>query len=372
LIFSHHFLSVRHQTQGDLERILERARGLEKQARTGADKSINSILATLFYEPSTRTRLSFETAMHRLGGRIIGFADARTSSVAKGESLADTFRMLSHYADIAVIRHPREGSARAAAAYSTIPVINGGDGGHEHPTQTMLDLYTILSERGRIEGLNVILCGDLLYGRTAHSLAWALMLLGANIICVSPHGLEMPTHVMHLLHERFGRFPAVEYDLEQAIADADVLYVTRIQKERFLSEDEYFAAKGIYTVDAELMQHARANLIVMHPLPRVDEITVEVDQDPRAAYFRQAFYGIPVRMALLDMLLKGEIKLPTEVGYIIREERCPNEVCVSRSELYLPPEFEPLTEKPNTFRCIYCDHEVEDKREEWEVVEEKA
>lgn len=364
---SAHFLSIHHQTQTDLERILERAKYFEAQARTGTEIPNNRILATLFYEPSTRTRLSFETAMIRLGGKIIGFADARTSSVSKGESLADTFRMMSHYADIAVMRHPKEGSARAAAEYATIPVINGGDGGHEHPTQTMLDLYTILSEKSHIEGLNVILCGDLLYGRTAHSLAWALTLLGANIICVSPKGLEMPLHVMHQLHERFGRFPVVEHDLVKVIRDADVLYVTRIQKERFLSDEQYFAVKGSYTVDKGLLAQARSNLIVMHPLPRVDEIAVEVDDDPRAAYFRQAFYGIPVRMALLDMLLAGEIKLPQLEVTVVKEERCANPACVTRVELSLPAEFVPLHEKANTYRCLYCDHEMEEKPPDWEV-----
>ena len=362
-----HFISIHHQTLADLEAILDRARRFEEMARRGSGLIKDQILATLFYEPSTRTRLSFETAMHRLGGRVIGFADYRTSSVAKGESLADTFRMMSHYADIVVMRHPREGSARAAAAYSTIPVINGGDGGHEHPTQTMLDLYTILSEKGRVEGLTVVLCGDLMYGRTAHSLAWALTLMGANIVCVSPQGLEMPGHVMHILHERFGRFPTIEYDINKVITSADVLYVTRIQRERFLSDEDYFAVKGSYTIDEDLLRLAKPDLIVMHPLPRVDEIAVEVDDDSRAAYFRQAFYGIPVRMALLEMLLQGEIVLPEEHGTVQRKERCANERCVTRTELYLPAEFVPVSGHKHSYRCIYCDHEVEERARDWEV-----
>jgi aspartate carbamoyltransferase catalytic subunit len=265
------------------------------------------LLATLFFEPSTRTRLSFETAMHRLGGSVIGFADASGTSVAKGETLADTIRMAESYADAIVLRHPHEGAAKLAADFSSKPVINAGDGAGQHPTQTLLDLFTIKMEKGEIADNNIVLVGDLKYGRTVHSLSYALSLFGANITLVAPPSLQMPHEIVSHLKEMGGRFNQAE-NLESVIPGADVLYVTRIQKERFPDPEEYHKVEGAFRIDNALLANAKRSLIVMHPLPRVNEIAPEVDAGPHCRYFKQAFYGVPVRMALLSLILgKGEI-----------------------------------------------------------------
>jgi aspartate carbamoyltransferase catalytic subunit len=265
------------------------------------------LLATLFFEPSTRTRLSFETAMHRLGGSVIGFSDASGTSVAKGETLADTIRMAESYADAIVLRHPHEGAAKLAADFSSKPVINAGDGAGQHPTQTLLDLFTIRMEKGEIADNNIVLVGDLKYGRTVHSLSYALSLFGANITLVAPPSLQMPHEIVSHLKEMGGRFNQAE-NLESVIPGADVLYVTRIQKERFPDPEEYRKVEGAFRIDNTLLANAKRSLIVMHPLPRVNEIAPEVDASPHCRYFKQAFYGVPVRMALLSLILgKGEI-----------------------------------------------------------------
>ncbi len=265
------------------------------------------LLATLFFEPSTRTRLSFETAMHRLGGSVIGFADASGTSVVKGETLADTIRMAESYADAIVLRHPHEGAAKLAADFSTKPVINAGDGAGQHPTQTLLDLFTIKMEKGEIADNNIVLVGDLKYGRTVHSLSYALSLFGANITLVAPPSLQMPHEIVAHLKEMGGRFNQAE-SLESVIPGADVLYVTRIQKERFPDPEEYRKVEGAFRIDNALLANAKRNLIIMHPLPRVNEIAPEVDSGPHCRYFKQAFYGVPVRMALLSLIIgKGEV-----------------------------------------------------------------
>ena len=265
------------------------------------------LLATLFFEPSTRTRLSFETAMHRLGGSVIGFADASGTSVVKGETLADTIRMAESYADAIVLRHPHEGAAKLAADFSSKPVINAGDGAGQHPTQTLLDLFTIKMEKGELTDNNIVLVGDLKYGRTVHSLSYALSLFGANITLVAPPSLQMPHEIVTHLKEMGGRFNQAE-SLESVIPGADVLYVTRIQKERFPDPEEYRKVEGAFRIDNALLANAKRSLIVMHPLPRVNEIAPEVDAGPHCRYFKQAFYGVPVRMALLSLILgKGEI-----------------------------------------------------------------
>ena len=265
------------------------------------------LLATLFFEPSTRTRLSFETAMHRLGGSVIGFADPSGTSVVKGETLADTIRMAESYADAIVLRHPHEGAAKLAADFSSKPVINAGDGAGQHPTQTLLDLFTIKMEKGEIADNNIVLVGDLKYGRTVHSLSYALSLFGANITLVAPPSLQMPHEIVSHLKEMGGRFNQAE-SLESVIPGADVLYVTRIQKERFPDPEEYRKVENAFRIDNALLANAKRSLIVMHPLPRVTEIAPEVDAGPHCRYFKQAFYGVPVRMALLSLILgKGEI-----------------------------------------------------------------
>ncbi|MCK4332054.1 MAG: aspartate carbamoyltransferase [Thermoplasmatales archaeon] len=263
------------------------------------------ILSSLFFEPSTRTRLSFESAMNRLGGRVIGFADPSATSQKKGESLADTIRMADSYSDAIVIRHPQEGAARLSTEFAESPILNAGDGAGQHPTQCLLDLFTIITERKQIKGNKIVLLGDLKYGRTVHSLAYALSLLGAELTFVSPESLKMPKEVINECKE-FGVEPSSISNLERAVKDANVLYVTRIQKERFPDAEEYNRVVGMYKVDMDLLKHAKEDLIIMHPLPRVVEIDPEVDKTPHALYFKQAFNGVPVRMALLSLILGGE------------------------------------------------------------------
>ncbi len=299
-------VSIRDLSREEIEGILDRAQRMipyaegKKTLRSLSEK----IVAMAFFEPSTRTRLSFEAAVHRLGGDCLTIADAGGTSLRKGESLYDTIRMLSSYADAIVIRHPNEGSARLAARASDRPVINAGDGAGQHPTQTLLDLATMREAFGTLTGLRVVLLGDLKYGRTVHSLALALADFGSEIVLTSPPSLRLPEEHREELKHR-GAKVSDEPDLRRAVREADVLYVTRIQKERFPDEEDYRAVAGSYRIDAKLLGEAKARLIVMHPLPRAGEIAPEVDQTRHAAYFRQAFLAVPVRMALLDAILAG-------------------------------------------------------------------
>lgn len=261
------------------------------------------ILATLFYEPSTRTKLSFEAAMLRMGGNILGFGDANTSSVSKGESIADTVRVISSYADIAVMRHPKEGAPKLAAEYATIPFINGGDGGHQHPTQTLTDLVTIEKYKGDLTEQVVAFCGDLKFGRTVHSLIRTLARLKTKkIVLVSPEELTLPQNLYRQLQAR-GVQMEVETCLEDVISGVDVLYMTRIQRERFFNEADYQRLKNTYILDSRKLAGAKRDMIIMHPLPRVNEITYEIDNDPRAVYFKQAECGVAARMALMALQL---------------------------------------------------------------------
>jgi len=306
--FTHRdIISIKDFSKDEIEYILEYAKRMIPYANAEKHTTLlqQQILATLFFEPSTRTRLSFECAMHRLGGNVIGFADPSGTSLKKGESLADTIRMADSYSDAIVIRHPQEGAARLAAEFSDVPVLNAGDGAGQHPTQCLLDLFTILTEKKKIKGNNVVLLGDLKYGRTVHSLAYALALFKADLTFVSPETLKMPKEVINECKE-FGVEPVSTTNLEKAIKDADVLYATRIQKERFPDAEEYNRVVGSYKVDNTLLQQAKEDLIVMHPLPRVVEINPEVDATAHALYFKQAFNGVPVRMALLSLILGGK------------------------------------------------------------------
>jgi len=270
------------------------------------------VLATMFFEPSTRTRLSFESAMNRLGGDVIGFAEGGSTSAMKGETLADTIRMVSGYSDVAVLRHSREGAARMCTQFATIPIINGGDGAGQHPTQTLLDLYTIRKHVGKIEGVKVALCGDLKYGRTVHSLAIALARFGAHTTLVAPRTLQMPPEILRHREER-GVKPRVETSLEAVIPEADVIYMTRIQKERFPDPEEYEKVAGSYRLTVAALKGAKSHAIVLHPLPRVDEIEEAVDSTAHAKYFEQAANGVHVRMALLALILRGE-EILAEIG----------------------------------------------------------
>ena len=296
-------------TTAELEEIFDLADDIIADPPRFAHACDGKLLATLFYEPSTRTRFSFEAAMLRLGGQVIGFSEPNSSSVAKGESIADTIRTIACYADIAVMRHPKEGAPRVAANSTDMPVINAGDGGHQHPTQTLTDLLTIRRRKGGFENLTVGLCGDLKFGRTVHSLIKALSrYAGVNFVLISPEELRIPDYVRRGVLEA-NNVPYREVKkMQDVLPELDVLYMTRVQRERFFNEDDYIRLKDRYILDAEKMQLANENMMVLHPLPRVNEIAVEVDSDPRALYFEQAKNGMFVRMALIMKLLGIEVK----------------------------------------------------------------
>ncbi len=291
----------------EMDQLLELARDIEQNLPKYAHVCAGKKLATLFYEPSTRTRLSFEAAMLNLGGSVLGFSSADSSSATKGESVSDTIRMISCYADICAMRHPKEGAAYVAAQKSRIPVINAGDGGHQHPTQTMTDLMTIRSLKGRLDNLTIGLCGDLKFGRTVHSLINAMSRYsGIRFILISPPELRIPDGIREDVLKAQG-IPFEEVgNLDEALGSLDILYMTRVQKERFFNEEDYIRLKDCYILDKKKMKLAKPDMYVLHPLPRVNEISVEVDDDPRAAYFRQAQYGVYVRMALIMTLLEVE------------------------------------------------------------------
>jgi aspartate carbamoyltransferase catalytic subunit len=298
-------VSIKDFSRDEIDYVLKMTDSVEPMARKGSHSLDGKIMATLFFEPSTRTRLSFESAMYRSGGNCVGFAEPKVASVQKGENLADTVRVVESYADVLVIRHPLEGAARLAAEFASVPVINAGTGAEEHPTQAMLDLYTIRKELGKIDGLNIALAGDLRYGRTVHSLAYALSLYDINLYLVSPSLLRMRKEV---LEEVSGRVKVQESeDLLKVIPHVDVLYMTRIQKERFGSLEDYEKVRGSYRLTAGDLDQAKANMIVMHPLPRVDEIEYSVDSTSHAKYFQQVWYGLLVRMSLIGLVL-GALK----------------------------------------------------------------
>ncbi len=303
-----HLMSPLDLSVEELDKLLTLATDIEKNPQKYAHACEGKKLATCFYEPSTRTRLSFEAAMLNLGGRVLGFASADSSSASKGESVSDTIRVISCYADICAMRHPKEGAPLVASQKSSIPVINAGDGGHQHPTQTLTDLLTIRSLKGRLDNLTIGLCGDLKFGRTVHSLIHALIRYpGIKFILISPEELRVPSYIREdVLKKNNIPFQEVER-LEDAIGDLDILYMTRVQRERFFNEEDYIRMKDFYILNKAKMDLAKDDMIVMHPLPRVNEISVEVDDDPRAAYFKQVQYGVYVRMALILTLLEVEV-----------------------------------------------------------------
>jgi aspartate carbamoyltransferase catalytic subunit len=291
----------------ELDRLFDLANDIEKNPEKYAHACNGKKMATCFYEPSTRTRLSFEAAMLNLGGSVLGFSDANSSSAAKGESVSDTIRVISCYADICAMRHPKEGAPMVAASKSGIPVINAGDGGHQHPTQTLTDLLTIRSMKGRLGGFTIGLCGDLKFGRTVHSLINALMRYeGIHFVFISPEELKIPDYITDKLKENGITYEEV-ISLESVMPQLDLLYMTRVQRERFFNEEDYVRLKDFYILTTEKMEKAKPDMLVLHPLPRVNEISVEVDEDPRAAYFKQAQYGVYVRMALILTLLEIDV-----------------------------------------------------------------
>lgn len=303
-----HLMSPLDFSVEELDKLLKLANDIEKNPEKYAHACEGKKLATCFYEPSTRTRLSFEAAMLNLGGKVLGFSDAASSSASKGESVSDTIRVVSCYADICAMRHPKEGAPLVAAQKSRIPVINAGDGGHQHPTQTLTDLLTIYSLKGRLDHLTIGLCGDLKFGRTVHSLIHALIRYpGVRFVLISPEELRVPSNIHDDVLVR-NNIPFREVvRLEDALPELDILYMTRVQRERFFNEEDYIRMKDFYILNREKMELAPEDMLVLHPLPRVNEISVEVDDDPRAVYFQQAQYGVYVRMALILTLLEVEV-----------------------------------------------------------------
>jgi aspartate carbamoyltransferase catalytic subunit len=301
-------VSIRDLNRGQIEELLDLSEKMIPYARGEKVQRVldGRILGNLFFEPSTRTKLSFESAAYRLGCDVIDVSEMSMTSMSKGETLADTIKMVDAYCDVIVLRHPHEGAARLAAKFSENPVINAGDGAGSHPTQTLLDLFTMRNSKGSLDGLNIVLVGDLKYGRTVHSLAEALTMFGAKLTFVAPESLQMPTDTFAHLKSK-GCNPAKTAKLEDVIGQADVLYVTRIQKERFPDPAEYQKVAGMYRINNSVLREAKSDMIVMHPLPRVDEISPEVDSTPHAKYFEQAFNGVPVRMAILCAILGGDI-----------------------------------------------------------------
>ena len=297
-----HLISPLDFTVEELDQLLETASDIEKNPAKYQDACKGKKIATLFYEPSTRTRLSFEAAMINLGGQVLGFSEASSSSASKGESVADTIRIISCYADICAMRHPKEGAALVAANNSSIPVINAGDGGHQHPTQTLTDLLTIRNVKGRLDNMTIGLCGDLKFGRTVHSLIESLVRYkNVKFVLISPPELRVPSYIRDEVLKGF-EFKEVT-NLDDVLPELDILYMTRVQKERFFNEEDYIRMKDCYILTKEKMDLAKDDMLVLHPLPRVNEISVEVDNDPRAAYFKQVQFGVYVRMALILTLL---------------------------------------------------------------------
>ena len=344
----------------ELDQLIATAKDIIVHPENYWDKCAHKKLATLFFEPSTRTRLSFEAAMMELGGTVLGFSEAGSSSAAKGESVSDTARMVSCYADIIAMRHPKEGAPYVASRAATVPVINAGDGGHNHPTQTLADLLTISRELGRLDNLTIGVCGDLKYGRTVHSLIEAMSRYkGIRFVLISPAELKIPGFIRYNVFEKKGIPYTETASLEEAIPQLDVLYMTRIQRERFDDPWEYERLKDSYVLDVEKMKLAKDQMCVLHPLPRVNEISVKVDDDPRAAYFRQALNGKYMRMALILKLLEEAKRNPereaidtTELEY---DRVCHNPKCISQTEQELPQIFRCTDKAANIHRCVYCE-----------------
>ena len=341
-------------TEAEIEELILTAKDIIANPEKYSEKCKGKKLATLFFEPSTRTRLSFEAAMLELGGSVIGFSSADSSSAAKGESVADTAKVISCYADIIAMRHPLEGAPYVASRNATIPVINAGDGGHCHPTQTLADLLTIHREKGRLDNLTVGFCGDLKYGRTVHSLISAMSRYeNVRFVLISPDELKLPDYVKDEYLFAGGCEYAETESLEAAIPSLDILYMTRVQAERFDSREQYERLKDSYILTADKLGMAKEDLSIMHPLPRVNEISVDVDDDPRADYFDQAMYGRYIRMALILMLLKTKgIDDRRTVGKINSRLSCQNPHCITQTERGLVPLFS------DEERCVYCDQDA--------------
>ena len=352
----------------DLDELIATANDIIENPKKYAEVCHGKKLATLFFEPSTRTRLSFEAAMLELGGSVIGFSEANSSSAAKGESVADTAKVISCYADIIAMRHPRDGAPFVASQNATIPVINAGDGGHSHPTQTLTDLLTISREKGRLDHLTVGLCGDLKYGRTVHSLIEAMSRYeGVRFVLISPEELRIPDYIKYEVMDKHGTPYEETADLEAAMPELDILYMTRIQRERFADPYEYERLKDSYILTPEKLQTAKADMSILHPLPRVNEISVKVDDDPRACYFRQALCGKYIRMALIYKLLSEATGQPESKtyprGHLVNTVSCKNPRCITHVEQELDQVFYPVNVEHGIYRCLYCEEKAHYEQE---------
>ena len=343
----------------EIDGLLQTACDISEHPKKYAEICHGKKLATLFFEPSTRTRLSFEAAMMELGGNVLGFSEASSSSASKGESIADTAKMISCYADIMAMRHPKEGAPFVAAQSASIPVINAGDGGHCHPTQTLADLLTIYRELGRLKNLTVGFCGDLKYGRTVHSLISALSRYeNIKIVLIAPDELHLPDYIKHEVLEKYAMEYSETASLEHALPELDVLYMTRIQRERFDSLEKYEELKDSYILTAPMLGHAKKEMRILHPLPRVNEISVKVDDDPRAAYFRQALNAKYMRMALiLKLLMEAEDnkKRPETADVLVDEIICDNPRCITSTEQEIVHKFKCVNAENGIYRCVYCE-----------------
>ncbi len=352
-----HLITLDDLSNFEIEQVFRLADQMRTQLATWSGFCKGKLLATLFYEPSTRTRLSFESAMGRLDGRALGFADPHAASVAKGETIADTARMVTNYADLIVLRHGWAGAARVMARYSKVPVINGGDGSHSHPTQTLTDLYTIIQRKGRVEGITVGICGDLRYSRSAHSLALGVARFGGKLVHIAPDGFQMPKWTLVRLKHLYGQEPIEVNQLGDVIGELDVIYVNRLQEERLPPEVDPEAARGSYLVNATVMEDAKPDAMIMHPLPRVNELAYELDEDARAAYFEQSANGVPIRMALVASLLGLEqlvLTQPPTREIVFDRRPCDNPNCVTNHESYLEPETETFVGTAQLPACAYC------------------
>lgn len=353
-------INILDLSTAEIQELMDTANDIIAHPDAYSERCRGKKLATLFFEPSTRTRLSFEAAMYELGGNVLGFSEAASSSSAKGESVADTAKIVSCYADIIAMRHPKEGAPYVASLNASIPVINAGDGGHNHPTQTLADLLTIYREKGRLNDLTIGLCGDLKYGRTVHSLLEAMSRYsGIKVVLISPEELKLPSYVKKGVLLEKGVAYTQTTSLEKAMPELDILYMTRIQRERFSSEEEYFRLKDSYILTPEKLKGAKPDMCILHPLPRVNEIRVAVDSDPRACYFKQALYGKYMRMALILKLL-DEAHTPVrpehdEGVYLTNVIQCRNSRCITTTEQELDHIFKLVNREHNLYRCIYCE-----------------
>ena len=359
-----HLIGIEELSVAEINALIETAEDIIDNPKKYSEVCRGKKIATLFYEPSTRTRLSFESAMLELGGSVIGFSDADNSSASKGESVADTTRVINCFADIIAMRHFKEGAPMVASLNSSTPVINAGDGGHNHPTQTLTDLLTIKRELGRIDNITVGFCGDLKFGRTVHSLITALArYTGIKLVLISPEELKVPGYIKYGIIEKSGMEYVETTDLEGSIPKLDILYMTRIQQERFVDNDEYLRLKDSYILTPEKLIDAKKELCILHPLPRVNEISVAIDKDSRAKYFKQVLYGKYIRMALIKMLLDEADKpsaVAEDVSPVVDTKVCKNPRCITTIEQELPHLFKLTDADAGIYRCIYCESKAED------------